>query len=65
MQMGGWQARRMFGRYAATTEDDIVDAVRKQETDRKKREALQSNSGQSATKSNPVPTRVANPGWLN
>ncbi len=38
MQIGGWRTRSVFDRYAIITENDIVDAVRKLEADRKQRE---------------------------
>src|ERR1039457_1242445 len=40
MQIGGWRTRSVFDRYAIITENDIVDAVRKLEADRKQREAV-------------------------
>ena len=68
MQIGGWRTRSVFDRYAIITENDIVDAVRKLEADRKQREALVAevaNSHESVTKSTQDTTRVANEKLLN
>jgi integrase len=68
MQIGGWRTRSVFDRYAIITENDIVDAVRKLEADRKQREAVAvetAMSHESVTKPTQAPARVANPELLN
>ena len=69
MQIGGWRTRSVFDRYAIITENDIVDAVRKLEADRKQREIatveISAISHESVTKSTEVPARVANAKLLN
>ncbi len=69
MQIGGWRTRSVFDRYAIITENDIVDAVRKLEADRKQREAvaveIAAISHESVTKSTQAQTRVANTKLLN
>jgi integrase len=69
MQIGGWRTRSVFDRYAIITENDISDAVRKLEADRKQREAvaveIAAISHESVTKSIPVQTRVAKAELLN
>jgi integrase len=51
MAIGGWRTRSMFDRYAIVTEDDITDAVRKLETDRKEREAVAAEKKQQKQES--------------
>ena len=69
MQIGGWRTRSVFDRYAIITENDIADAVRKLETDRKQREAaaaeIDTISHESVTKSIKVPTQVEGTKLLN
>ncbi len=69
MQIGGWRTRSVFDRYAIITENDIVDAVRKLEADRKQREAvaveIAAISHESVTKSTQVQARVAKARLLN
>ena len=69
MQIGGWRTRSVFDRYAIITENDIADAVRKLEVDRKHRKAVAAEiaaiSHESVTKSTDVPSRVANEHLLN
>jgi integrase len=69
MQIGGWRTRNVFDRYAIITENDIVDAVRKLEADRKQRDAvaveISAISHESVTKSIQVPTRVERTKLLN
>jgi len=68
MQIGGWRTRSVFDRYAIITENDIVDAVRKLEADRKQREAAALEtvmSHESVTKSTQPPARVASTKLLN
>ena len=69
MQIGGWRTRSVFDRYAIITENDIADAVRKSEADRKHREAvaleIATISHESVTKSTHAPSREANQKLLN
>jgi hypothetical protein len=68
MQIGGWRTRCVFDRYAIITENDIVDAVRKLEADRKQRDAVAvetAMSHESVTKSTQLPPRVASAKLLN
>ena len=69
MQIGGWRTRSVFDRYAIITENDIVDAVRKLEADRKRREAvaveIAAISHDSVTKTAQVQTPIAKPNLLN
>ncbi len=73
MQIGGWRTRSVFDRYAIVTENDIADAVRKLEADRKQREAAglelaalkEANSHDSVTKLAQASAPVANPNLLN
>ena len=69
MQIGGWRTRSVFDRYAIITENDIADAVRKLETDRKQREAaaveIAAISHETVTKAPQVPAGVAMPKLLN
>ena len=69
MQIGGWRTRSVFDRYAIITENDIVDAVRKLETDCKKREAdaveVTPISHESVTKPAQSQTPIAKVSLLN
>jgi len=69
VEIGGWRTRRVYDRCAIITENDIVDAVRKLEADRKEREAvavkIAAVGHESVTKSTQVQTRVAKAELLN
>ena len=68
MQIGGWRTRSVFDRYAIITENDIVDAVRKLEADRKLREAVAVEtvmSHESVTKSTQAQGPTADTKLLN
>lgn len=59
----------MFDRYAIVTENDIADAVRKLDADRKQREVLAAAkvtmSHESVHEMTQAPARVAKPDRLN
>jgi hypothetical protein len=61
MQIGGWRTRSVFDRYAIITENDIADAVRKLETDRKLRAhaATTSAKGHVSVTFSPEPSAPA------
>jgi len=53
MPIGGWRTRSVFDRYAIITENDIVDAVRKLEADRKQRGAVALEIAATSHETNP------------
>lgn len=68
MEIGGWRTRSVFDRYAIITENDIADAVRRLDADRKHREAAAAETSighETVTFSAEAPTRVENSRVLN